>query len=332
MTIACAEALDLFKRFAADEIAAYQAYLPRYRENEVKRERSKRKASVPMRAALDWKPDDLKGKNVLVIGEGGPGDEILTLGCVEDLRPFCKTVTWRCSEKLQPLLQASMPEVRFIADDAPDHGADVVIHAWQLIERFRPSLREFAWTTSGRFTPYLHPGKMGGDKNRKPRIGLAWHSDRGKPGKSCDIDTIPGWAAFFQTLGERAQFISLQMDAAQGAIDAVKGLYGTTIDQQPNLDIKDDLAGVAALVASLDYVVSISTTVVHVAGALGVPGWVLLPDEPLPHWDAGRHVCVWYPTLVPVRHTTPGDWDSAIAQVTRELLSELTNARPETTP
>jgi hypothetical protein len=51
MTIACPEALDLVKRSADDEIAAYEAYIVRYRENAVKRELSKRKAYDPMRAA-----------------------------------------------------------------------------------------------------------------------------------------------------------------------------------------------------------------------------------------------------------------------------------------
>ena len=189
MTIACPEALSLFKRFADDEDAAYAAYLVQYREKELSRESSKRKGSVRMRAALDWKPDDLKGKNVLVIGEDGLGDEILTIGCLEALLPYCKTVAWRCDPKLQPLFQESFPEVRFMTDHGPDHGADVVIHSWQLIERFRPSLHEFAWTASGQFTPYLKPGKRDRDENRKPRVGLAWNSD-GKKGKSCDIDKI----------------------------------------------------------------------------------------------------------------------------------------------
>ena len=332
MAIACRVAANLLQRFYDEEATAYAAYLGKYNENEALRER-KRACDVPARADPKWRPEDLNGKRVLVIGENFVGDEVLTLGCLEDLRSWCKDIVWRCGAKLQPLAQHSFPEVRFITDEEANGDLDLAIHSWQLIGRFRPSLREFAWTTSGEFTPYLRSERPEADTSSTPRIGLAWHSEGGKPGKSCRIDKIPGWDVFFQTLGERARFVSLQHDVTQGAthaaIQAVERRYGVKIFQDPCVDTLNDLRGVAAQVAGLDYVVTISTTVAHIAGALGVPGWLLLPDDPLPHWEAGKHICAWYPTLVPVRHETPGDWDSAIVRVTQDLKSRLPRPEPQ---
>lgn len=96
--------------------------------------------------------------------------------------------------------------------------------------------------------------------------------------------------------------------------------YGVEIYQDQSIDTWNDLDGVAA---QLDYVVSISTTVVHLAGALGVPGWVLLQHEPFAHWGAGKHVCLWYPTVRPCRQKSPGEWSGALEQVAKELAAKI---------
>ena len=237
-------------------------------------------------------------------------------------------MVWQCAPRLQPLLRQSFPDIQFISAPEALGDIDLVIHSWQLIGRFRSTLESFAWTGSGLFSPYLHCRNTEPSEVSGPRIGLAWHSEGGKPAKSCDLDGVPGWSAFFEALGERTQFVSLQhgekdLQAVQDTIRAVKDRYGVAIYQDAGVDTFNDFCALASQVAGLDYVVSISTTVVHLAGALGVPGWVLLPDKPLPHWQAGEHICVWYPTLRPVRRERSGDWDSAIAQVTRDLLSKL---------
>jgi hypothetical protein len=325
MTTTCDEAAVLLMQFRDDEAAAYDAFLRKYRDNEKRRDKEHRKTSAGLvRADPNWELEDLNNKRVLVVGENGPGDEILTLGCVQDLRACCNKVIWHCDPRLQPLLRDSFPDVRFISATEAPVDPDLVIHAWQLVGRFRPALESFAWTADGVFSPYLHGGQPEPGKAPKPQVGLAWYSKGGKPGKTCQLDRVPGWATFFRALGESAQFVSLQhgetsedLQAVQDTIQVVKDQYGVAIYQDPSVDTFNDFRALASQVARLDYVVSISTTVAHFAGALGVQGSVLLPDDPILHWQAGQHTCVWYPTLRPVRHAQVGDWDSAIAEVTR---------------
>lgn len=119
------------------------------------------------------------------------------------------------------------------------------------------------------------------------------------------------------------RFISLQYGDNQDVINFVRWKYGVEIYQDQNIDMWNDLDGGAAQIASLRYVVSISTTVAHLAGALGIPGWILLPHKPLAHWEAGKDVCLWYPTLRPVRQKTIGEWDSALEQVADELNAKF---------
>jgi ADP-heptose:LPS heptosyltransferase len=80
-----------------------------------------------------------------------------------------------------------------------------------------------------------------------------------------------------------------------------------------------DYADTAALVSQLDLVISVDTSVAHLAGALGRPVWLLLPCAPDWRWLLGRADSPWYPTMRLFRQPQPGDWKAVIDQVEREL-------------
>ena len=81
-----------------------------------------------------------------------------------------------------------------------------------------------------------------------------------------------------------------------------------------------DYAETAALVANLDLVLTVDTSVAHVAGALGVPCWVMLPFAPDWRWMLGRDDTPWYASLRLFRQPRPGDWDAVIDAVAAALL------------
>jgi hypothetical protein len=80
-----------------------------------------------------------------------------------------------------------------------------------------------------------------------------------------------------------------------------------------------DYAETAALIAALDLVVTIDTSVAHVAGAIGRPAWVLLPYAPDWRWLLARNDTPWYDSLRLFRQPSPGDWRSVIASVASAL-------------
>jgi hypothetical protein len=82
-----------------------------------------------------------------------------------------------------------------------------------------------------------------------------------------------------------------------------------------------DFADTAALVAALDLVVSVDTSVVHLAGALGKPAWLLNRFDGCWRWLRGRADSPWYPTVRMFRQMVPGDWGGAIAAL-RAALAE----------
>jgi len=84
-------------------------------------------------------------------------------------------------------------------------------------------------------------------------------------------------------------------------------------------DRLETFADTAGLIARLDLVISVDTSVAHLAGALGKPVWVLLPWLPDWHWQLGRSDSPWYPSARLFRQTESDDWKSVIATLRQEL-------------
>ena len=84
---------------------------------------------------------------------------------------------------------------------------------------------------------------------------------------------------------------------------------------------RSDLDAFAAQVAAMDLVISVSNTTVHMAGALGIPTWVILNTAPLACWMVGRDDSPWYSSLKLFWQTEPGLWSDVIERVAKELSS-----------
>ncbi len=74
-----------------------------------------------------------------------------------------------------------------------------------------------------------------------------------------------------------------------------------------------------AIIKNLDLVITVDTSIGHLAAALGKPAWVILPNPPDWRWMINRDDTPWYPTVRLFRQPTPGDWESIMTVVTQEL-------------
>jgi hypothetical protein len=81
----------------------------------------------------------------------------------------------------------------------------------------------------------------------------------------------------------------------------------------------DDFADTAALVEALDLVISVDTSVAHLAGALGKPVWILNRYDQCWRWMIGRAGSPWYPTARIFRQKSPGDWAGVVEAVVEAL-------------
>ena len=88
------------------------------------------------------------------------------------------------------------------------------------------------------------------------------------------------------------------------------------IDPMPAVE---DFADTAAIVAQLDLVIAVDTSTLHLAGALGLPVWLLNRFDTCWRWLEGRDDSPWYPTLRQFRQQLPGAWDAVIADAAEAL-------------
>jgi tetratricopeptide (TPR) repeat protein len=154
-------------------------------------------------------------------------------------------------------------------------------------------------------------GRLGSRQGRR-RVGLAWS---GSPTHKGDVErSIP--LALFAPLFNVAEteFYCLQPAVRGGDEAALQRLPLRYFGDQLN-----DFTDTAALVDEMDVVISVDTSVAHLAGAMGNPVWILLPYFPDWRWLLERQDSPWYPTARLFRQSEPGDWTSVIAQVAEAL-------------
>ena len=139
------------------------------------------------------------------------------------------------------------------------------------------------------------------------RVGLAWAGRQDNPlncKRSCPFSVLE---QLFDLRG--ITFVNLQMDTAEGF--DVKMIDMT--------DQIRDFEDTAALMANLDLVISIDTSVAHLAAATGRPTWVILPHVADWRWAPGHKTSPWYPDVELFRQSDFGDWDGVISEVARRL-------------
>jgi hypothetical protein len=156
-------------------------------------------------------------------------------------------------------------------------------------------------------------GELG--KFSELKVGIAW---QGRPDYVLDVFRSIRLAEF-APLGacRRVKLFSLQKGhgreqlgaSGQGIVD-----LGASLDEGGGAFVDT-----AAVMMSLDLVITSDTAMAHVAGALGVPTWVALAFVPDWRWLMGRDDSPWYPTLRLFRQTRPGDWGGVFARMADEL-------------
>jgi tetratricopeptide (TPR) repeat protein len=144
------------------------------------------------------------------------------------------------------------------------------------------------------------------------RVGLVWS---GNPAHGNDHNRSIPFAAMTALLGVDACFISLQKDP-RPADQAVLRERSKVVDPTSHLT---DFAETAALIACLDLVITVDTSVAHLAGAMGRPTWILLPYTPDYRWLLDRDDSPWYPSVRLFRQGERRDYGEVLARVRDEL-------------
>jgi hypothetical protein len=152
--------------------------------------------------------------------------------------------------------------------------------------------------------------------HEKLRIGLVWS---GNPNHNNDRNRSLPLRLFTPLLDLDAQFVSLQKDPRPGDLALLRE-HPDIVD--PTSDLAD-FADTAALIACLDLVIAVDTSVAHLAGALGCATWILLPYLPDWRWLLGRDDSPWYPTAKLFRQSETRDYADVVARVRSGLEARI---------
>jgi hypothetical protein len=243
--------------------------------------------------------DGSKGKNVVVYGEQGIGDEISFASCLPDLIRDSKSVVIECEKRNLALFKRSFPTCEVFGSRYRDDkdrelftrrfDGKVALAALPGFYRFKD--QDFTGV------PYLTPNP---DHSRvwravldslgsKPKIGITWTGGLPHTGQHRRSITLDSYAPLFDAVD--ADWVSLQYKDTDGIKEAEKK-YGIKIHEWELGSKNKDYDQTVALISQLDLVISVCTTVVHAAGAVGKECWCLTPEVPLWRYLAQGE---WFP-------------------------------------
>ena len=274
-----------------------------------------------------WHGEPLTGQRILLHAEQGLGDTIQfsRYACLVVARGGFPVL------EVQPpverllrslaVVRAGMAQVRLLATPRIDYDLECPLMSLSAI--FSTTPETVPWSgaylaaepdeVSSRRAQFssLYPG---------PRIGIAW---AGNPHYRADAQRsvhLRSLLPLFHSIP--ANWISLQKGAAA---DQIATLGVATLPRDTHVTDGSgrdrDLAETAALVATLDLVITTDTCIAHLAGAMARPVWILLPWLSDWRWMQQTETTPWYPTARLFRQSSPGDWPGVLDRVIAELKS-----------
>ena len=271
-----------------------------------------------------WQGETLAGQSILIGIEAGLGDMIQFCRYATLLREKgAARVGLLCHPALTTLFASLVDVDAVIAADGeiPRTGWDCWVpllslpfHCQTRIETIPARL---PYLTADPAKVAAWSAKLAAAANGRMKVGLVW---KGNPRFENDADrSLPDLGAL-APLGEVAGACFFSLQKGRGEDEAAHPPAGLSIiDLAPAID---DFSDTAAIVANLDLVISVDTAVAHLAGALGKPCWILLPDYKTDwRWLDAREDSPWYPGVVRLfRQQAMGDWSGLVAEVSGALL------------
>ena len=273
--------------------------------------------------------DGSPNRTIVVWGEQGIGDEILFASMIPDLLKISKKVVFDCHPRLVGIFKESFPDVTVYGtrkdtymswpSKHPDIDARVAIG--DLGRYFRKDLNSFPQhegylnSSPERIAHYRKKlAKLG----NRIKIGISWTGGYTKTRKDYRSIPLELWESLFRL---NADFISLQYTPeAYNTIADVEDKFDARIHHWPSAVQNHDYGETAALVAALDLIITVNTSIHHLAGALGQPCWTLTPKgKAWRYWSPDGVSNPWYPSVTQIEQSKIGEWGDVLEKVIRNL-------------
>ena len=262
----------------------------------------------PRHEQFIWRGQPFANRRVLIRCYHGMGDTIQFIRFAAPLRRIAREVTvWLQPELLSLIATApGVDRVSAIHDGKPEFLYDVDIESMELAH----ALRATADSVSS-YVPYLFPRMISRVPNtggEQLKVGLIWRNDQ-----STAEHRIPVQALQPLQHIEGIELYSLQYPAAADELLAL-GAHDLACKEIELL---------ASRMQRLDLILSVDAYTAHLAGAMGLPVWTLLPANCDWRWMVGRSDTPWYPTMRLFRQAQVGEWSAVMEDVVASLQEQV---------
>nr|WP_255428136.1 tetratricopeptide repeat protein [Ramlibacter cellulosilyticus] len=261
-----------------------------------------------------WQGEDLAGRTLFVHTEQGFGDAIQFLRFVPQVAARAKEVLLLIPPGLEPLVAGVLPaNCRILPQRSLLPPIDFHCPLMSV-----PAVLGCTLENLPAQVPYLfaEEGKVQAWRARlgtdRLNVGIAWS---GNARHVNDHNRSMALATFRSLQAQGCRFVTVQPELRE-ADRAELAAWAEAVDHGRELR---NFADTAALVQALDLVITVDTSIAHLAGALGKPVWILLPWVPDWRWMLERSDSPWYPSARLHRQPAAGEWGPVLAQVHRDL-------------
>lgn len=314
-----------------------------FREYEIRRHERFRSYAFHFVEAPYWEGEPLAGKRILIVGEQGLGDELMFANILPDLAravgPEGK-LQIALDPRLVSLYQRSFPQAevgeysdRAFVDDGGQKPLRIVPFAmnankpdyWALmgspLAHFRKHIEDFPHQAflkpdPARVAEYRQWLAAGGSG---PSIGICWRSMKIDARRRKYYSGLDMWGPILKSPGVR--FINLQYGDCADEIAEAEKAYGVKIEVMPELNLKQDIEGAAALSAAVDLMISAPTASAAIAASVGTETWFLTADRAWP--QLGTEEYPWYRKTRAFTPSKSGDWAELAANVAKALAGRV---------
>lgn len=265
-----------------------------------------------------WDGSGFTDRSLLLIADQGFGDAIQFMRYIPWAAQRCPSIAIACSAEVKPLLRQVAPQAVLFTrwQDCPDYAAFCALSGLPRLHRTRLDSVPAP-------VPYLHadPAAVARWSARLDalvpagfrRIGVIW---AGRPTHNNDRNRS-ALLADFRALGNVAGVALLALQKGPKT-----GQAGGWFGRAPLINLGAEIADyddTMAILANLDLLVTVDTSVAHLAGAMGRPVWIMLPRAPDWRWLLDREDTPWYPTVRLFRQTTVRRWDDVFQRIVAAL-------------
>jgi tetratricopeptide (TPR) repeat protein len=269
----------------------------------------------PVIRAAEWNGELLEGRSIVVYSEQGLGDTIQFARFLPELARRGGKLTFLCHPNLMRLFKPLAADFEMLG--SIDGGRRFDFHCALMSLPLRLGMpmprAEQSYLSADPDLVAQWREKIG---TQGFKVGLCW---QGNPkGRIDEGRSIPLEKYFPLASVPGVRLISLQRTHG---LEQLKHLpSGMTVETLGEFDTGDDaFVDTAAIMNSLDLVITSDTAIPHLAGALGVSAWVALKHVPDWRWMLERSDSPWYPSLRLFRQPKPGDWDSVVTALADAL-------------